>query len=105
MRELPEWIGETSDTRVPPHVKMRVWDACGGRCAGTTCNNRKIHGAWELDHRIALINGGENRESNLQVLCIECHAEKTGIDVAEKSKTYRMRAKHLGIPLRRKRRW
>ena len=49
------------------------------------------------DHCIAIINGGENSERNLQLLCVPCHEKKTGRDVAEKSITARKRAKHLGI--------
>jgi hypothetical protein len=53
---------------------------------------------WELEHVIALINGGQNRESNLApVLAGKPHKEKTAVDVGIKSKTARMRAKHLGI--------
>lgn len=53
---------------------------------------------WDTDHVIALINGGKNIESNLApILRGKPHKEKTAQDVATKSKTSRMRAKHLGI--------
>lgn len=103
MRELPEWIGATDDEHVPNRVRIRVFDAFKGICAGE-CGG-KIRGAWEIDHIVALINGGENRESNLQPLCVECHAVKTSGDLAEKSKTYRIRAKHLGLLIKPRWRW
>jgi hypothetical protein len=54
--------------------------------------------AWDLDHIRALINGGENREGNLApILHGRPHKEKTALDVAEKAKVARLRAKHLGI--------
>jgi len=54
--------------------------------------------AWEIEHRIALCNGGEHRESNLApILAGKPHREKTAEDVAEKAKTARMRAKHLRV--------
>lgn len=31
----------------------------------------------ELDHRTALKDGGEDRAENCQLLCAECHKEKT----------------------------
>lgn len=103
-RSLPEWVGKSADEEPPPHVRVRVFDAHGGICAA--CKLKiKTGEDWQLDHAAALINGGLNQESNLQPLHIECHVEKTGEDVAEKSKTYRMRAKHLGLSLRRKRQW
>jgi 5-methylcytosine-specific restriction protein A len=49
------------------------------------------------DHITALCNGGRNAESNLQVLCSPCHGQKTGADIAEKSRVARKRAKFLGV--------
>lgn len=95
-RELPEWIGANDDQAIPARIKIRVFDAFGGRCA--VCSLQiagKLRPAY--DHAIALINGGENREANLQLLCVPCHAVKTKTDVAEKSLVARKRAKHLGI--------
>lgn len=36
----------------------------------------------ELDHRIALQFGGDNDESNLWTLCIECHSGKSSREAA-----------------------
>jgi len=96
MRELPEWIGSHDDQQIPARVKIRVFERSGGVCEICT---RLIFGKLRpaYDHEIALINGGQNRESNLQLLCVPCHAEKTKADVAEKSYVYRKRVKHLGI--------
>ena len=99
-RELPEWIGDTADTPVPARVKVRVFESNGGRCHWT---GRKIRPGdrWDVDHVQALINGGENRESNLApILRDKAHKEKTDRDLAEKSKVARIRAKHLGVSTR-----
>lgn len=95
-RAVPEWRGKTDDTPVPPRVRARVFLAHDGKCHRT---GRKIMPgeAWELEHRIALCNGGENRESNLApILAGKPHREKTAEDVAEKAKVARIRAKHIG---------
>ena len=94
-RTVPEWIGATDDTPVPPRVKARVFLAHDGICH---ISGRKIRPgeAWECDHVKALINGGGNRESNLAPALLEAHREKTAEDVAIKSKVARVRAKHLG---------
>ena len=95
-REVPEWIGKTDDQAIPARVKVRVFLRAGGVCAECTLPIvGKLRPAY--DHIQALINGGEHRESNLQLLCVPCHAVKTKADVAEKSATYRKRVKHLGI--------
>lgn len=95
-RTVPEWIGATDGTAIPPRVKVRLFDAAGGRCASCRVQIRPGNGP-QYDHRIALINGGANRESNIDVLCIACHAVKTRADVAEKAKTAKTRAGHLGV--------
>ena len=51
---------------------------------------------WQADHKIALINGGENRESNLFPALIGPHKEKTKADVAEKARIASMAKKHIG---------
>lgn len=96
-RATAEWIGKNDDSAVPPRVKLRLFDKVHGFCQGP-CGRYVGDGKpFHADHIVALINGGENRESNLQILCDWCHADKTKIDVAEKSATYKRRAKHLGI--------
>ncbi len=96
-RSVAEWIGATPDTPAPRRVKARVFVKFGGRCHWTGVAI-KTGMDWDTDHVIALINGGENRESNLApILRGKAHKEKTAQDVAIKSKTARMRAKHLGL--------
>ena len=89
MRTVPEWIGETPETAVPLRVKLRVFDAHGGRCHWS---GKKIAAGdrWDVDHIRALINGGENRESNLAPILREKHKEKTARDVDEKAKVARI---------------
>lgn len=96
-RAVPEWIGDTPDTTVPPRVRQRVWLRCNGKCQ--ICTRKIMAGeTWINDHIRAIINGGENRESNLQVICTWCDRKvKTPADVKEKSKVARVRAAHLGI--------
>lgn len=99
-RTVSEWIGATADTQVPPRVRARVFERDNGKCC--ECS-RKIGPAdrWICDHAVAIINGGENRETNLRVICDWCDKKvKTPADVAIKSKTARIKAKHLGIEKR-----
>lgn len=37
--------------------------------------------ATEVDHIVALTNGGADTEANLQSLCSECHSDKTRSDL------------------------
>jgi 5-methylcytosine-specific restriction endonuclease McrA len=100
MRSVQEWIGKTPDSAVPPRVRRRIFDAAGGKCH---ISGREIRPGerWELEHKIALCNGGEHRESNLAPALYQPHKEKTAQDVAVKSKISRIRNRHLGIKKRK----
>ncbi len=95
-RTVSEWIGATPDTAIPARVKVRVFDRQSGECAKCARPFRGKDAAPEYDHITALVNGGENRETNLQALCSWCHKDKTGHDVAEKATVYRKKAKAIG---------
>src|SRR5262245_54217536 len=99
-RSNPEWIGKTPDEPFPVRVRIRIFNACGGCCR--RCG-RAIRGRLRapFDHFVALFNGRENRESNGQLLCSECHDLKTKDDIAEKATVYRKQVKHLGIKKRK----
>lgn len=102
MRDVPEWVGSHDDQTLPPRVKVRIFQKFNGRCATCTLQIAgKLRPAY--DHIIALTNGGEHKESNVQLLCISCHATKTRIDVAEKSVMYHKKAKNIGIDTKNKR--
>lgn len=96
MRSVPEWIGKTDDEKIPPRVRLRVFDRFGGACH---LSGRKIKPGdkWDCDHVKALSLGGEHRESNLAPALAEAHKEKTKDDRRTQAKTDRMRKKHLGI--------
>jgi 5-methylcytosine-specific restriction enzyme A len=99
-REVPEWIGKTPDSKAPPRVRLRVFERFHGVCY---LSGRKIMPGdkWQIEHPHALINGGENRESNMAPALVEPHKVKTAQDMAQKSKDYRVRAKHSGVALSR----
>ena len=100
-RSVPEWIGKTSDSAVPPRVRLRIFLRYDGRCQ-CGCNRQIRPGeAWECEDTIALINGGERRESNLKPWLKGHQKEKTAADVAEKSRVYRKAAKHRGVAPKR----
>jgi 5-methylcytosine-specific restriction protein A len=94
-RTVDQWVGATDDSMPPPRVRLRIFQAHGGVCHRS---GRKIMPGdkWALDHVIALINGGRNDEANLAPILEDAHREKTAEDMAIKSKTYRMAAKHAG---------
>lgn len=100
-RSVDEWIGFDHDAPVPKRVKLRILIAYGGKCYRSGHKFRPGD-RIEFDHIKALCNAppGENwnRESNIApILGGKVHQAKTAEDRAEKSKTDRMQAKHLGL--------
>ncbi len=96
-RSIPEWIGKHDDQKVPDRVRMRIFDRENGVCHLTGRKIDPVRDAWDLDHRVSLILGGEHREANLFPALKEPHRKKTAAEVAVKSKIARTRKKHLGI--------
>jgi len=95
-RNVKEWIGKTPDSKIPPRVRLRIFERHGGVCH---LSQRKIAAGepWDCDHIIALINGGEHRETNLAPALRDKHREKTAADVAEKATVARKAKANLGL--------
>ena len=100
MRSVNEWIGKNDDAPLPARVKARLWKrnpCCVGCGLPTNDSTRKP----QFDHIVALVNGGENKESNIQILCAGCHRVKSFADVAMKSSEAKRLKKRLGLQPRR----
>lgn len=101
MRSVPEWIGKTDDSRPPPHVRARIFDARGGICF---LSGRKIQAGerWELHHVKEIREGGENRESNLAPVLIGPHRKFTAEGKRRQGANDRVRRRHIGIKKNRR---
>ncbi len=68
-------IGVVHERNVSEAIKRKVIARDGGKCSvcGSTLK-------LEVDHKVALMNGGTNDESNLATLCDDCHLAKTKMD-------------------------
>lgn len=95
-RSVPEWIGTSPDSKVPPHVRLRVFERCGGVCHIT---GRKIRPGerWELEHISPLADGGEHRETNMAPALDWAHKQKTAGEAKARAKVRAIKRKHLGM--------
>jgi 5-methylcytosine-specific restriction protein A len=95
-RSIPEWIAKHDDAGIPPRVRDRVARRSNDCCV--VCK-REVGGKLraENDHIVPLILGGQHRETNMQLLCHECHGAKTKLDVKLKAKVAGSRKRKLGI--------
>jgi len=95
-RAIPEWEGKNPDTPCPLYVQARILLRQSRKCALTGIKIRpgdKTH----ADHKKRLKDGGLNVESNIQIVLVAPHIEKTAIENSEGSKEDRIRLKHLGM--------
>ena len=98
-RPVKEWIGKRPESMPGKLVLLRLYSRQNGICA-CGCNrvmnlNRdKI----DCDHKLALIDGGENRESNLQLMLHEHHQAKTAAEATVRSEARNHQAKAFTRP-------
>jgi len=64
-------------------IRMRVASSQDWKCNNPSCKDSKLDETFQLDHIVALANGGLDIESNLQCLCCRCHAKKTYYELYE----------------------
>ncbi len=94
-RSVKEWRGKSDDTKIPPRVRQRIFDRDKGICH--ICKLPiKTGETWHADHILALIEGGENRETNIAPAHAHCNLSKANGEKARKAKVARTRKKHTG---------
>lgn len=64
--------------------RLRLWSAnpCCAKCQKLT----DWPDGFQADHIVPLFKGGEDAETNMQILCIGCHEDKTNADLGRASK-------------------
>lgn len=95
-RTVPEWIGKTDDSMPGIHVLLRLYTDQNGVCAcpdecGLVMNLDRDE--IDCDHRVPLRDGGENRESNLQLMFRAHHRPKTIAENKARGKERQHKAK------------
>lgn len=95
-RPVPEWVGKKPTTKAPQSVYLRLWERQGGRCA--ISGNKMYPGdEKDVDHIIPLRDGGQNKESNLQIVLRSEHRKKTAAENKQRAYDDRVKAGHRGL--------
>ncbi|MFF2406728.1 HNH endonuclease [Streptomyces sp. NPDC058092] len=63
-------------------LRKRVRDAVSGTCV--MCLGSFLPSQVDIDHVVPLARGGEDVDSNVQVLCKRCHKTKTAMDFGKR---------------------
>lgn len=94
-RRVPEWIGKSPDSMPPPMVQLRIFEGCDGVCLIT---EQKIRGKrWVCAHKVAIADGGINRESNIFPAYEEAHQKETGRENSQRATERRQKANAVGV--------
>jgi 5-methylcytosine-specific restriction endonuclease McrA len=78
-----------------PKRRLKIWTASNGLC--WLCGKLVRFEEAELDHKIALINGGSDGDDNIAPAHPNCHRAKYGSDIATGSKIKRLLKREAGI--------
>lgn len=103
-REVREWIGKRPESMPSTKVLLRLHDKQDGKCAcgcGQPLDLERPN-SIDCDHIVPLKDGGENRESNLQLLLKDCHADKTKAENSARATAERHQAKAFTTTKERK---
>jgi 5-methylcytosine-specific restriction endonuclease McrA len=98
-RPVKEWIGKRPESMPGKLVMLRLYAKQNGLCAcgcGMVMNLNRDQ--VDCDHKLALIDGGENRETNLQLLLRQHHRAKTSVENSQRAQARRHQAKAFAKP-------
>jgi hypothetical protein len=73
--------GKSLRERISPADRLRYATRFNHTC---NCCCKKIDNKFEIDHKIPLMSGGTNDDSNLQLLCVSCHDKKSRMEINSK---------------------
>lgn len=97
-RSNTEWIGNSPDHYPPWSVVLRIIVRQNALCAITGKPIKSItKDQVTVEHIRPLADGGENRESNIQIVLRGTDKEKTAREVTARAKANRARKKDLGL--------
>lgn len=82
--------GKKAGKRVPTHVRVKILARDGHQCQ--ECGGSG--GELEVDHRDNTRGPGYDLESNLQTLCVGCHARKTQREALAGRRRFYGRGRH-----------
>lgn len=92
--DAPQWVPPAPRKRLAKAVISHVWAATKGLCAkcGVSCKRSKANKydsdptLGEIDHIVAVRDGGGDNTQNLQLLCLSCNRAKAGAEHSSRNR-------------------
>lgn len=79
---------------ITPTMRLNVLKQFGAVVLCQICGNPERIALVQIDHELALVNGGLHETEGLRPVCIPCHARKSAREHRENSKAKRLAKKH-----------
>jgi 5-methylcytosine-specific restriction enzyme A len=103
-RTVKEWVAKHDDQMPGQNVRLRIAARQSDKCP--VCTRALASMANNAcDHIAPLADGGVNAESNLQILCRDCHGMKTGMENSRRAVERGLKVKHLSIAPKKRSAW
>lgn len=79
-----------------PAQRLRCFEDHGAivLCQADNCDSAMYIKGCDIDHWLALIDGGRHAQENFRPLCTACHAKKSAREHRENCRAKRRRAKY-----------
>ena len=74
-------------------MQLAVWKRDGfGYCS--VCKEQMVSTMLQIDHHLALVDGGAHEIANLRFVCVHCHKTKSAHEHKENARAKRRARKH-----------
>ncbi len=93
-------VATTPRKAMSPMRRLRIWEANKGICILCELKIDGVREKWIVEHRRALVLGGEDTDDNCGPAHETCRRVKDKGDVADGARAKRRKAKMLGIKKR-----
>ena len=80
----------TKRPAITPAMRLSVLKAHGASVMCSDCGADVLVSDVQIDHHLALVDGGAHEVENLRPLCIPCHAAKSAREHKNNAKTKRI---------------
>lgn len=75
---------------ITPQMRLSVFRDYGAVALCQICGSTQRIADMEIDHHLALIDGGDHYVTNLRPLCTQCHRPKSAIEHKNNAKAKRL---------------
>lgn len=84
----------TKRPAITPAMRLNVLKRFGAVVLCQICGDAEYVAVVQIDHELALIDGGKHDLDELRPLCIPCHAKKSAREHKNNAKAKRLAKKH-----------